>query len=609
MNRFCFFAIIYTLLSVAYTTASNRCCEVVYTVCTPVCADSVSLSQTDTLSVAVPDTALVAADTTEAVADSVLVDSVALTKIIPDSLVVGYIPPRTSWKYFNVQERSDEDVAKLKTLYKKTLAEHNGALNAYYGWKVAFNSTNDRTLDMYLDGARMILSRYCADTLNHRYDRLSDHRDELMELYDLAIHNLDKLNAQLDMSKVKDTLSVAKFRSRQLRYYRDITVLDSIYNGDSINRCMPKDTLMNIINNDITHLRFMYPRYKEIVTSTDMNVDMVDIAMFAVLADIRIVRDRETGLKQSVRKANFEQDCEFVHKRVDELLAYIEDPASIIYKDDIYKDDVTIGRWFNSQLRPIDEALRYGEGRFIDVNNFEALEVYWAEKFQKEGDYDAVINSPLERHKKSETYIQALRLKYDVEPSFDLARRISIRSYEKAEVRTVKDKNFADAILYLERAFKFPEFKSQTTFAQARLYMNMARYQDEAGRRSSTITYIKKAKTSCPDYPEPYFMEADWVQKAKLGSNKFVNGVKYCAVYDLYAKALAKVKALSSNTDSEIKTNLKVSDIEDLMFWCEQYFPDAAEVFMQGWKDGEKYPLKSQAQLNGTYNTVIRVAK
>ena len=199
--------------------------------------------------------------------------------------------------------------------------------------------------------------------------------------------------------------------------------------------------------------------------------------------------------------------------------------------------------------------------------------------------------------------------KYDIEPSFDLARRISTRSYEKAEAHNAKDKNFADAILYLERAFKFPEFKSQTAFAQARLYLNMARYQDEAKRRSSTIAYIKKAKSACPDYPEPYFMEADWVEKAKLGSNKFVNGVKYCAVYDLYAKALAKVKALETSADTEIRTNLKANDIEDLMFWCEQYFPDAAEVFMQGWKEGEKYPLKSQAQLGGTYNTVIRVAK
>ena len=538
MNRFCFFAIIFTLLSVAYTTASNRCCEVVYTVCTPVCADSVSFSQTDTLSVAVPDTALVAADTTVAVADSVLVDSMALTKIIPDSLVVGYIPPRTSWKYFNVQERSDEDVAKLKTLYKKTLAEHNGALNAYDGWKVAFNSTNDRTLDMYLDGARMILSRYCADTLNHRYDRLSEHRDELMELYDLAIHNLDKLNAQLDMSKVKDTLSVAKFRSRQLRYYRDITVLDSIYNGDSINRCMPKDTLMNIINNDITHLRFMYPRYKEIVTSTDMNVDMVDIAMFAILSDIRIVRDRETGLKQSVRKANFEQDCELVHKRVDELLAYIEDPASIIYKDDIYKDDVTIGRWFNSQLRPIDEALRYGEGRFIDVNNFEALEVYWAEKFQKEGDYDAVINGPLERHKKSETYIQALRLKYDVEPSYELAIKIFERSLTKSEQHNLNDVNFKDAISYLERAFKFPDFAQQSSFTQAKYYLNMMKLQLSAKRTKSATTYLNKAKKACAGYPDVYYYEATLLSERNFGASEYVTGIKFCAVYDLYALAL-----------------------------------------------------------------------
>lgn len=601
MNRFCFFAIIFTLLSVAYTTASNRCCEVVYTVCTPVCTDSVSLSQTDTLSVAVPDTALVAADTTVAVADSVLVDSVALTKIIPDSLVVGYIPPRTSWKYFNVQERSDEDVAKLKTLYKKTLAEHNGALNAYDGWKVAFNSTNDRTLDMYLDGARMILSRYCADTLNHRYDRLSEHRDELMELYDLAIHNLDKLNAQLDMSKVKDTLSVAKFRSRQLRYYRDITVLDSIYNGDSINRCMPKDTLMNIINNDITHLRFMYPRYKEIVTSTDMNVDMVDIAMFAVLADIRIVRDREIGLKQSVRKANFEQDCEFVRKRVDELLAYIEDPASIIYKDEIYKDDVTIGRWFNSQLRPIDEALRYGEGRFIDVNNFEALEVYWAEKFQKEGDYDAVINGPLERHKKSETYIQALRLKYDVEPSYELAIKIFERSLTKSEQHNLNDVNFKDAISYLERAFKFPDFAQQSSFTQAKYYLNMMKLQLSAKRTKSATTYLNKAKKACAGYPDVYYYEATLLSERNFGASEYVTGIKFCAVYDLYALALKKIKELEANPNSEITTALTEEDVKAQMSWCEMNFMSQGEAFANGIYESGKEKRKI-----GEYTTVVR---
>ena len=628
MKRYCLMAILFVLLGSSLVTASHRnsYAKPYDTVCflkadttallssadslALAMAESMALLMGDTLSVTVNDS-VVLNDTVVAAVDSLAVDSAALKSVVPDSLIVGYMAPRTSWKYFTVKERSADDVYKLKTLYKKTMTEHNGALNAYDGWKVAFNSTYDRTLDMYMDGARMILSRVACDTVNGRYDRLAEHRDELMELYDLAVFNLDALNAQLDTAKNKDTLSVAKFRGRQLRYYRDITILDSIYNGDSANIVISRDTLVNRINNDITHLRFMYPRYKEIVASTDMNVDMVDIAQFAILADIRIVRDREIGLDRDTRKENFEADCELVRKRVDDLLAYIEDPTSIIYKDDIYsaRDGVTVGRWFNSQRRPIDEALRYGEGRFIDVSNFEALENYWAEKFQKEGDYDAVINGPLANHKKSETYIQALRLKYDVEPSFDLARRISTRSYEKAEAHNAKDKNFADAILYLERAFKFPEFKSQTAFAQARLYLNMARYQDEAKRRSSTITYIKKAKSACPDYPEPYFMEADWVEKAKLGSNKFVNGVKYCAVYDLYAKALAKVKALETSADTEIRTNLKANDIEDLMFWCEQYFPDAAEVFMQGWKEGEKYPLKSQAQLGGTYNTVIRVAK
>lgn len=640
MKRYCFFAIIFTLLSVAYTTAHDRNDRMEYTIYPPhhVYADTTSMSQADSLALAMaesmammmddsmfgelndsvpavqPDSAalVVQPDSTTLVAqvDSVAVDSAKLEKLIPDSLIVGYLPERTSWKYFEVKERSADDVQKLKTLYKKTMAEHNGALHAYDGWKVAFNSTKDRTLDMYLDGAKMILSRFCADTLNKRYDRLSEHRDELMELYDLAVFNLDALNAQLDKAKNKDTLSVAKFRGRQLRYYRDITMVDSIFNGDSTQTTISRDTLMNNINNDIRHLRFMYPRYKQIVTSTDMNIDMVDIAQFAILADIRIVRDREVGLDRETRKVNFEEDCELVRTRVDNLLAYIEDPASIIYKDDIYKDGVTIGRWFNSQRRPIDEALRYGEGRFIDASNFEALENYWAEKFQKEGDYDDVINSPLANHKKSETYIQALRLKYDVEPSFELARRISARSYEKADAHNAKDKNFADAITYLDRAFKFPEFKSQTPFAQARLYMNMARYQDEANRRSSTITYLNKAKSACPDYPEIYFMEADWVSKAKLGSNKFVNGVKYCAVYDLYAKALAKVKALASNPGSEIKTNLREDDIKDMMVWCEQYFPDAAEVFMQGWKEGEKYPLPIKGGSNGgKYNTVIRCAK
>ena len=603
MNRFCFFAIIFTLLSVAYTTASNRCCEVVYTVCTPVCADSVSFSQTDTLSVAVPDTALVAADTTVAVADSVLVDSMALTKIIPDSLVVGYIPPRTSWKYFNVQERSDEDVAKLKTLYKKTLAEHNGALNAYDGWKVAFNSTNDRTLDMYLDGARMILSRYCADTLNHRYDRLSEHRDELMELYDLAIHNLDKLNAQLDMSKVKDTLSVAKFRSRQLRYYRDITVLDSIYNGDSINRCMPKDTLMNIINNDITHLRFMYPRYKEIVTSTDMNVDMVDIAMFAILSDIRIVRDREIGLNQDTRKSNAYADTLLFISRRNELMAYIENPNNLLYKNHLYSNTgKTLGFHFANQNIAIEKVLMTMKSRFVDMSSFDNVEEYYAGVLEK-GDFDAVLNGPLEKFPQSEVYLLTMRYKYQKTPSFDLAKKI----YERAKKK--KDKKNAKEFLVKYIGFK-EEFNQLSAYTKSQYYVQLAMYEHEANKNTKALEYLNTAKKLCPGYPEIYFLEASCLNALLYRDSKIHEEAakrKYWFMYDLVAVALDKVKVINANSESEIKTSLNEEILNNKLKEYESYFPEISILFFLGGdytiNEGDTFEIQLQKR---TYRTKAR---
>lgn len=624
MKKFSVVAIILILLGLTYTNARVRI--VSSDVCIALRADSVSqMSQADSLALAMAESMLqmmadsMAVSETDSITivaqpDTLAVDSASLRSSVPDSLIVGYMPEKRVWKYFELKERSDKDAQMLKALYKRTQEEDKvtGSLNAYDIWKVAFNSTRNKSVDMYMDGIRMVMSKVLMDTMNHRYDRLSEHRDELMELYDHAVYNVDALNAQLDTAKNIDTLSVAKLRGRQLRYYRDITVMDSMHNSDSTH--ITESEWRIKVNNDSLHVRFMYPRYKDILTSTDMTVDMADVALFAILADSRIVRDKEVGLSQNIRKKNFEEDCELVRKRVDELMVSINDPASVLTYDGFYsmsgKDTITIGRWFNSQKRPIDEALRNGEGRFIDASDFESLEKYWAEKYQKEGDYDAVINSPLAKHKKSETYIQALRLKFDVEPSFELARQISSRSYEKAEAHNLKDKNFSDALIFLERAFKFPEFNAQEPFAKARLYLNMARYQTEANRRSSTITYINKAKSVCPDYPEVYYLEADWVSKANLGNNKFANGVKYCAVYDLYAKALAKVKALNANPSSEIKTSLTENDLKDMMAWCESYFPEASEIFMQGYKEGDKFNLPIKGGSNGgKYPTVIRVAK
>jgi tetratricopeptide (TPR) repeat protein len=334
-----------------------------------------------------------------------------------------------------------------------------------------------------------------------------------------------------------------------------------------------------------------------------MNIDMLDVAQFMILADSRIVRDRSVGLSQEVRKANFEQDRDLVRQRYADLIAYIEDPASIVYKDDLYsvRDGVTVGRWFKSQKIPIDEAIITGEGRFIDGSDPEALENYWAEKFQKDGDYDAVINGPLERHKKSETYIQALRLKFDVEPSYELAMKIFERSLAKAEQRNLSDANFKDAILYLERAFKLPDFTQQSSFAQARLYLNMMKLQLSAKRTKNATTYLNKAKKACTGYPDVYYYEATLLSERNFGASEYVTGIKFCAVYDLYSQALKKLKDLAANPNSEITTALTEEDIKAQMSWCEMNFMSQGEAFANGIYESGKVKRKI-----GEYTTVVR---
>ena len=57
MKRYCFFAIIFTLLSVAYTTAHNRNDRMEYTIYPPhhVYADTTSMSQADSLALAMAE--------------------------------------------------------------------------------------------------------------------------------------------------------------------------------------------------------------------------------------------------------------------------------------------------------------------------------------------------------------------------------------------------------------------------------------------------------------------------------------------------------------------------------------------------------------------------
>ena len=139
MKRYSFIAIIFALLGVAYTTAHNKSSSIPSAVYDIVYSDTTSTSQADSLALAqaemlammmmadslntaAPDTTVAVADSMSvAKADSVAIDSASLKPAIPDSLIVGYMPERTSWKYFPVKQRPADDVLKLKNLFRLSL--------------------------------------------------------------------------------------------------------------------------------------------------------------------------------------------------------------------------------------------------------------------------------------------------------------------------------------------------------------------------------------------------------------------------------------------------------------------------------------------------------
>lgn len=657
MKRYSFIAIIFALLGVAYTTAHNKSAGIPFAVYDIVYSDTTSTSQADSLALAqaemlammmmadslntaAPDTTVAVADSMSvAKVDSVAVDSASLKPAIPDSLIVGYMPERTSWKYFSVKQRSADDVIKLKNLYKKKMEQDriSGTLNAYDVWKVAFKSTENRSLDMYMDGIKMLMSKVYADTMAHRYDRFAEHRDELMELYDLAIYNLEALNAQLDTAKNKDTLSVAKLRGQQLRYYRDITLMDSIFNGDSLNRFVSRDTLMEKINENMTHARFLYPRYKEIATSTDMNIDLADIAHFANQAYLKFFRDREIGLGQAVRKNNVFADSQLIAKRRDELMLSIENPNSILYKDDIYSGNATVKDWYDKQNRPIEEVL-LNIGILFPTNPCAVIEIY-----QKKWD-DALMNNDREsfdkvveeivtyfaKNKLSEfdgcigLYKKALLEYRRLKPSYELEDRIANVSFYMKDMS-----EGLTAINNMIDKFK-SDFKKKPIEEQANTYMlYVALCTDvEKGGRPKNLTkrleYIKVVKEICPEHPDAYYYGARiLLEEVKLKSGgykkiaeivKDENGLSYkdyeyySAVCDRFIEARNKYDALKNNPETKIKARGKE---ESYNYYIEQYCPTffvtVEENFMS--KIAGKEVVVDFGKYGGKQKTKIKLQK
>ena len=159
--------------------------------------------------------------------DSVALDSLAADSAKADSLANAVKEPlKREYVYFKEKQTPDPDQNKIKRLvllYKKNISKRtlDGFAAAYVPWKGVFDGCERRTLDMYMDGIAIVYNMVSKDTIDHKYDKLTERREQMMELYDLAVDNLADLNLQIDRKRTSDTLSVAKLRAAQYNKFID----------------------------------------------------------------------------------------------------------------------------------------------------------------------------------------------------------------------------------------------------------------------------------------------------------------------------------------------------------------------------------------------------
>ena len=153
-------------------------------------------------------------------------------------IINPYAKAKKVRKHFAIKPISAEEYNACVKFYKENLPIRE-MYKAYEPWKSVFNSSENRSLTLFNDGLPIILGCALTDTLMGVYDNLGRYREEIEEFYDIAIENVDKLNAQIDFSKGGDSITVAELRSQQYYHCINLAVLDSIFHASHHNTVTP----------------------------------------------------------------------------------------------------------------------------------------------------------------------------------------------------------------------------------------------------------------------------------------------------------------------------------------------------------------------------------
>ncbi|MBR5893331.1 MAG: hypothetical protein IKZ37_06840 [Bacteroidaceae bacterium] len=558
--------------------------------------DSVAVA-TDSITVAKVGIS-VATDSIAATADSVAVETAVVA--IPPTVDNGAEP-----RYLKYRPAAPEDKRMLVSYYKNILLkganQGESYIKAFEPWREAFVADTNRSVDLYIDGVGIIAGCIACDTASHNYGRLSELKWTLMELYDLATADVDKLNAQLNKEKNSDTLSVAKIRAQQMMYYRRYTQYDSIFNSAHHNVVNSDNEKYweDVIFKDSLHLSYMYPRYREILLSNDDNLSVAHISHYAKIVYFKIKFDKNLGVTRS--KELFQADKNLINSRVPGIVARADDK-------EIMPNGKTVADYYAGLAEGVSSTLLLGESAFISGDDYVTLEAYYIQRLDKDGNkvwQDILESSLANSHKQgywSKLYMDAMIHKYKNDypeyikesgPTYELAIRIADYAMELKETKA--------AMTYYDAAFATPDFKEKSAYVQARSYLRMSQVMFNAGQgHSKCYSYVKKGIDVCPEYPDLYVMEAillnDYLikyQKQLLTYNDgpFRFRVSFIAVYELYEKALVCAEALTSKGDTEMTTSINKEATRNAMSKLEYNFPEETDISMRVKRVGDVYEI------------------
>ncbi len=523
--------------------------------------------------------------------DSLAKDSLAKNTLLNDSLLRDSLAmdslaktifnkEKRVYVHFSEKPKADPDQKKIQgfiALYKKNMAEmkSDGYIAAYTPWKGSFEGCSRRTLDMYMDGIGILMNLINIDTLEHRYDRLTERREQILELYDLAVDNIDDLNAQIDRKRTKDTLSVAKLRATQLSKYKDCWVLDSSYNTKdttkNIKYWKDKAKVENIerywrdtiFASDHANAEIFYPRLKELVYSKDNNIGNqgylyhVYYSGYYALKFARIInshREKNSNFVNKYLKPEIDSTKKFVMKRYED---YKEVLPTLISKSNIHYN--TIIKNSTNFTAKISDNLSKLDGAFMAGNDYEG----WDKKFIKEiEDAGGIGNISREKtdeiikrlSKAKDFYVscfQALHRKWSEDNSFE--NTLAFADY------AFRCEKYGDAYKRYDEIHKNMQFELAEHFDGKEhqliiMYLKRAHaYQKAGGNKiSDNISNYLELIELCPDDYQAYYKISHfcWGNKKLQGKDEVSERYDIMYAHEWMAKAREKFNKQKANAEN-----------------------------------------------------------